>query len=162
MLAKCLSDCHIRLEIKRRKAVVKYQDLRLSRYGPGYCKTLFLTTGHISTALSNRTVVTMLLLLYEVGCLGNLSCKLDIFIRCIRCTESYIGRNRSREQNSLLRNKTDILSHALHSEVSYILSVYRYRTLRNIIESREELNQCTLTTTGTSYDRRSLSRLGLK
>ena len=95
MLAKRLSDCHVRLEIKRRKAVVKYQDLRLSRYGPGYCKTLFLTARHISAALGNRTVVTMFLLIYKVGCLSNLSRKLDIFIRCIRRTESYIGCNRS-------------------------------------------------------------------
>ena len=83
-------------------------------------------------------------------------------IRCFRATETNIFLNGATEQIRLLCNKSDMFTQLMTVDLSDIHAINQNTSAGHVIKSRDQLDQCALSGTGTSDNSRCLSGPGRK
>ena len=141
ILRQCFSKCRIRFQVKCRKAVIENKDFRILCNRTRNRQTLLLSAGHIRSALGNRGLIFIVFCFNKLCCLRNRGCFFDLGIGCIFFSEAQVRCDRSREQHTFLRYKTNLVSQILHGNVSDIFPIQGNLSARHIVKTRNQVYQ---------------------
>ena len=141
ILRQCFSKRRIRFQIKCRKAVIENKDFRILCNRTRNRQTLFLSAGHIRSALGNRGLIFIVFCFNKLCCLRNRGCFFDLGIGCIFFSEAQVRCDRSREQHAFLRHKANLVAQILHGNVSDIFPIQGNLSARHIVKTRNQVYQ---------------------
>ena len=128
-------------KIKCRCAVIQNQYLWIFHKCSCNGKPLFLSSWQILSVLADFRIQSFFLFLYHLQSLRRFQCSVNHLVCCIFISHFHIVANGSTKQYCFLRNNTYFLSKRLNLIVFHIFSIYQYLSFRDIIKSRDQIDQ---------------------
>src|SRR5438477_4147687 len=156
-LPKMVQNAFFGVGIDARQCVIKNKDPRIANDGASDCGSLLLSTRQGQPALSNHRGIPLRETLNLLCQTGSFGCHLHFFLPAVFRAQRDIVANARAEQESSLRNKSDVLAWRLERKVTNRSSVNEHRARSAVIHTRDQADQRALAGTCGSHNRQTCS-----
>ena len=151
------SQTGVRGEVECRERVVEHIDLGVGHERPGDRQPLPLTARHVRATLLDATPQPIRHRLHKTVGLSDLERLPQLVVGGIGTAEAEIGRDRSGEQERLLRHVADLAPQQIGVEVADIDPIDEHLAAARVEQPGDQVDQRRLAGTGAADDRRGLT-----
>ncbi len=151
-------NLHFCAGIDGRGCLVQYQHGRQTQHDSCNTQKLLLTLRKTSAILGNHCIIALRQTFDKAVCMGSL-CRCNHFLlRGLRFAHTDIVTNGTRSQPGLLQHHTIIGSQAASRDIPDVCTIHPDTSFLHIIKTHQQIDDRSLTASGRSYNRHSLSR----